>query len=462
MVDSTSTVASTSVVASTTVVADVPALDWSYGCSATSAGMYFGYYDRNGYPNLYTGPTNGGVFPLTNAVWGTGENPLSASHKGVDGRTTKGHVDDYYYSYFSTIDPYYGNWAEHSPKDSLADYMGTNQYRTWLNKDASTHFYFYASGLPMDGYLGTIYSGHRDGAYGMKLFAESRGYNVISDYNQYIYGYDGNTQGFTYKQYKTEIDAGNPVFIQLLGHTMLGVGYSGTDQIIVHDTWDHSMHTMTWGGQYSGRTHYAVTVIHLAPLTAPVTPVAAFTSDVQSGTAPLTVTFTDKSTNTPASWAWNFGDGDSTNATKQNPVHTFASAGTYTVKLTATNAAGSNTVSKTGYILVSAPTTSTITVTSPNGGETFVRGTSLTTTWTYTGNPGSLVRLSLYKDSTYLGYIVTSTSIGTNGKGSYTWPLGLSGSTGSTFKVKIQSTTQSLINDTSNNYFNILSAPTTP
>ena len=101
---------------STSMVADVPALDWSYGCSATSAGMYFGYYDRNGYPNLYTGPTNGGVFPLTNAVWGNGENPLSASHKGIDGRTTKGHVDDYYYSYSSTIDPYYGNWAEHSPK----------------------------------------------------------------------------------------------------------------------------------------------------------------------------------------------------------------------------------------------------------------------------------------------------------------------------------------------------------
>ena len=30
----------------------VPAFDWSYGCSATSAAMLFGYYDRTGYSNM--------------------------------------------------------------------------------------------------------------------------------------------------------------------------------------------------------------------------------------------------------------------------------------------------------------------------------------------------------------------------------------------------------------------------
>jgi hypothetical protein len=39
-----------------TTISDVPALDWSYGCSATSAAMLFGYYDRTGYGNMYTGP----------------------------------------------------------------------------------------------------------------------------------------------------------------------------------------------------------------------------------------------------------------------------------------------------------------------------------------------------------------------------------------------------------------------
>ena len=33
--------------------------------------------------------------------------------------------------------------------------------------------------------------------------------------------------------------------------------------INIHDTWDNSSHTMTWGGSYSGMRQYAVTVIHL-------------------------------------------------------------------------------------------------------------------------------------------------------------------------------------------------------
>jgi len=35
----------------------VPTSTWTFGCSATSAGMMFGYFDRNGWPNMYTGPT---------------------------------------------------------------------------------------------------------------------------------------------------------------------------------------------------------------------------------------------------------------------------------------------------------------------------------------------------------------------------------------------------------------------
>jgi PKD repeat protein len=82
-------------------------------------------------------------------------------------------------------------------------------------------------------------------------------------------------------------------------------------------------------------------------------PVAGFAADVVSGTAPLAVQFTDQSSNTPTSWAWDFGDGGT--STVQNPSHTYTSAGTYTVALTATNAAGSNTTTKNGYVTVSAP-----------------------------------------------------------------------------------------------------------
>jgi PGF-pre-PGF domain-containing protein len=83
-------------------------------------------------------------------------------------------------------------------------------------------------------------------------------------------------------------------------------------------------------------------------------PVAGFTGTPTSGTAPLTVIFTDTSANTPASWNWSFGDGSLVNATDQNPVHTYAGAGTYTVSLNATNTAGSDTLVRGGYITVNA------------------------------------------------------------------------------------------------------------
>ena len=74
-------------------------------------------------------------------------------------------------------------------------------------------------------------------------------------------------------------------------------------------------------------------------------PVASFTATPTSGTAPLNVSFTDTSTGSPTSWAWDFGDGGT--STAQNPTHSFAAAGTYTAKLTATNGAGSSSASTT-------------------------------------------------------------------------------------------------------------------
>ncbi len=53
------------------------------------------------------------------------------------------------------------------------------------------------------------------------------------------------------------------------------------------------------------------------------------------------VDFTDLSDNYPTSWSWSFGDGGT--STQQNPSHTYAANGTYTVCLTATNAGGSST-----------------------------------------------------------------------------------------------------------------------
>jgi YVTN family beta-propeller protein len=79
-------------------------------------------------------------------------------------------------------------------------------------------------------------------------------------------------------------------------------------------------------------------------------PDAAFTAPQTSGNAPLNVSFNDKSTGSPTSWKWYFGD--STNSTQQNPVHTFSKPGLYTVTLSASNAGGSSSVTKSRYSTV--------------------------------------------------------------------------------------------------------------
>jgi hypothetical protein len=246
------------------VLSDVPAFDWSYGCSATSAAMLAGYYDNTGYPDMYTGPANSGVCPMDNSIWGSGECPLSATHQGYDGRTTKGHVDDYWdYSGSPNPDPYIENWAEHTYGDCTGDFMKTNQ-SAYGNKDGSTTFLNWNNGTP---FSETAYP--QDGGYGLELFLESRGYVVSERYNQYVE--EQVLTGFSFEQFQQEIDAGRPVLIHTRnnsgdGHTMLAYGYNTSGSVIyIHDTWDHLDHQMAWDGTYSylGLFIYAVTVIQL-------------------------------------------------------------------------------------------------------------------------------------------------------------------------------------------------------
>ena len=84
---------------------------------------------------------------------------------------------------------------------------------------------------------------------------------------------------------------------------------------------------------------------------------SGFTANPTSGIAPLTVNFTDQSTNSPTSWQWDFGDGN--NSTEQSPSHTYNDMGQYDVTLTSTNQSGFETETKTNFILVKGTFTDT-------------------------------------------------------------------------------------------------------
>ncbi len=77
---------------------------------------------------------------------------------------------------------------------------------------------------------------------------------------------------------------------------------------------------------------------------------AGFSASPVSGAKPLTVNFTDLSTNAPTSWNWSFGDGGS--SAERHPSHTYTEVGVYTVSLTATGAEGADTKTRPGYIRV--------------------------------------------------------------------------------------------------------------
>jgi PKD repeat protein len=73
----------------------------------------------------------------------------------------------------------------------------------------------------------------------------------------------------------------------------------------------------------------------------PVLPSANFSTNVTTGSVPLTVQFTDLSKNA-RSRTWNFGD--SANSTQRNPAHTYSVAGNYTVVLTVSNSNGTDSM----------------------------------------------------------------------------------------------------------------------
>lgn len=101
---------------------------------------------------------------------------------------------------------------------------------------------------------------------------------------------------------------------------------------------------------------------YITATAAQVAPVAAFSANITSGTSPLSVRFTDQSSNVPTSWIWEYRKGSGAwiqFSTVQNPVFSFSTAGTYDIRLTASNSEGSDEEMKAGCIIAN-PLVSTI------------------------------------------------------------------------------------------------------
>jgi len=129
-------------------------------------------------------------------------------------------------------------------------------------------------------------------------------------------------------------------------------------------------------------------------------PNSDFTANVTSGTAPLTVNFSDNSTNNPTNWSWSFPGGNPSSSIQQNPTVVYNNAGTYSVTLTSSNNAGANIETKNGFITVTDVTIAPVAIFSSNitNGQTpmtvqFVdQSTNFPTNWNWIfdgGNPST-------------------------------------------------------------------------
>jgi PKD repeat protein len=130
----------------------------------------------------------------------------------------------------------------------------------------------------------------------------------------------------------------------------------------------------------------------------PVKPTASFAGAPTTGTAPLTVQFTDSSTGAPDTWAWDFQNDGTTDSASQNPQFTYTSPGTYSVKLTVSNSAGNSSLTRTNYITVgSAGGGGTVTLTPTD--DAYVRVNYPDE------NTGSQTTLRTYKGDRTMSYL---------------------------------------------------------
>lgn len=131
-------------------------------------------------------------------------------------------------------------------------------------------------------------------------------------------------------------------------------------------TVQNATHTYSAAGTYTvclTVTDTCGTDSSCASVTVCPNPVALFTPTANF----LTVNFTDNTSGTPTSWNWDFGDGNT--STSQNPSHTYATDGAYTVCLDVTDNCGTSSYCDT--ILICAELVPAFNFTTNGNGLTY-------------------------------------------------------------------------------------------
>jgi hypothetical protein len=247
------------------LLTEVPDYSWYAGCFGTASGNLMGYWDRHGFPDFYTGPTAGGVAPLSSDGVNVGIRSMWASRAGFDGRpaTQFGHIDDYWlfyqddvsFSYESTApDPYLTAGRGEHPPDCIGDFIGLSQ-KKWGNLngecdgniDAFSFVFWDKAGDIRTNYLPADTNGLwiPDIPSGLRAWTRYRGsdadvFSQLADFNPTVQP----GKGFSFADLKAEIDAGYPVLIYLQNYNQLSRSLPGMNRA------NPEMHGMLAYGYY--------------------------------------------------------------------------------------------------------------------------------------------------------------------------------------------------------------------
>jgi len=166
---------------------------------------------------------------------------------------------------------------------------------------------------------------------------------------------------------------------------------------------------------------------------------------LKGGIVNRTITFTSIGSGGNGSYNWSIPS-------------TQTSGSDYQIKVTSTSNGAYSDISDGNFTIVGPPPP-TISVTSPNGGETFTAGSMQTIRWTYAGNPGSFVKIELLKGGALNRTLTSFTSVGSGGNGSYNWSIPSSQVAGSDYQIKVTSTSNGAYSDISDSNFTIVGPP---
>ena len=149
-----------------------------------------------------------------------------------------------------------------------------------------------------------------------------------------------------------------------------------------------------------------------------IKPVANFTSNKTVICVGDSIAFTDLSSNAPTSWNWTFTGGTPPNSVAQNPTITYNTPGTFTVKLVATNSAGTDSLTIVNYVTVNPLPVITVNPSAPSickGDSVLLTASGATT---YTWKPTTDLSCS-WCTQTYAkpNTTTTFTVVGMNGSG---------------------------------------------